>query len=510
MQLSISKLITTLIVLLIAVTVITTGAGLLVVQSNYRTLEQRQEAEAHDTLRNAALAIRNQVRFYQGVLHLIGTSPQVKDLLELGDVPEIVAWSKTVGRLLPGNLGTALAGANGIVWGDPLALRVGPACQADMRRYARGGKLHYPMLHTGVPGLEHFDLLAKIGPMDGDVTGTLFVSFRLSILEDLLENMAADGDRFVLLGHDGGEELRAGGASTSGEIRRFRIAIPDTSWSLVLHRPVKSGGSLIPELLLVDGLIVLVVAVLIVLLVRKTLERFTIDLARVHHALEDVLKGRYQPSSSPTAIKETGILLPDIEQLALKIQHQRDDLRKQSLSDPLTGVFNRRYFDLMLAHLHEQSRRQPPAVLVMIDLNDFKHTNDEFGHAAGDRVLQSAARYLRSRIRATDIVARLGGDEFALVLNQMSIDTLEEWLTALIHDNDHRSLEEIGETALVCQFSIGVAMIDAQVYEAPADVFRAADEAMYAVKQRRDIRHSRFAIARPGNFRSLSSKTQPQ
>lgn len=509
MQLSIGKLIITLILLLIAVTIVTTGAGLFVVESNYRSLEQRQQAEAHDTLRNAALAIRNQVRFYQGVLHLIGTNPQVQDLLELGEAPEIVAWSKALGRLLPGNLGTALAGEDGIVFGDPLALRVGPSCQADMLRHAQGGTLNYPLLHTDVPGLEHFDLLAEITSVGGETAGTLFVSFRLGILEDLLEDLAADGDRFVLLGHDGQEKLRAGRGSVDGEITSLRTEIPDTPWSLVLMRPLPAGGSLIPELLLVDGLIVLMVSVLMVFLVRKTLNRFTADLARVHHALEDVLKGRYQPSSQPTAVKETGILLPDIEQLALKIQQQRNDLRHQSLSDALTGVFNRRYFDLMLAHLHEQSRRQPPAILVMVDMNDFKHINDEFGHAAGDRVLQSAARYLRSRIRATDLVARLGGDEFAIILNQMSADTLDEWLTALIHDYDHRSLEEIGETALVCQFSIGVAMIDAQHYATPADVFRAADEAMYAVKQRRDIRHSRFAIARPDNVRSLSSKPAP-
>lgn len=509
MQLSIGKLVTMLIVLLIAVTVVTTGAGLFVVQSNYRTLEQRHEAEAHDALRNAALAIRNQVRFYQGVLQLIGTNPQVNNLLEFGDTPEIFAWSQTVGRLLPGNLGTALTGPDGTVFGDPLALRVGPACQSDLKRHSEGKEIDYPLLHTNVAGLEHFDLLATINAPNGEQSGTLFVSFRLSVLGDLLSNMAGAGEQFILLDRNGTEKLRAGNDTGENASNAYRIDIPDTSWKLVLHRQIRPGSTMmIAELLFVDGLIVLLVAVLIVYLVRTTLNRFKSDLSRIHHALDDVLDGSYQPSSAPTAIKETSLLLPDIEQLALKIQQQRDELRHQSLSDPLTGVFNRRYFDLMLAHAHEQSRRQEPATLVIVDLNDFKHINDEFGHTAGDRVLRSAARFLRSRVRATDIVTRLGGDEFALILNQMSGSRLDEWLTALVHDYDHRSLEEIGDTVLTCQFSIGVASIDAQRYPTTQDVFRAADEAMYSIKQRRDIRHSRFAVARPDNVHALPRKRE--
>lgn len=506
MQLSIGKLVTTLIALLIAVTVVTTGAGLFVVQSNYRSLEQRSEAEAHDALRNAALAVRNQVRFYQGILQLIGSNPQINNLLEFGEAPDIMRWSQTIGRLLPGNLGIALANPDGVVFGDPLALRVGAECQADMQLYSEGLPIDYPLLHTEVAGFEHFDLLARINAPNGEPSGTLFVSFRLSVLADLLRGLAANGDRFILLGRDGSEKLAVGDGPAASDSGIYRTDIPDTSWELVLERPAPVTRSLVGELLLIDALIVLGVGVLIAVLVRATLSRFTRDMSRVHHALTDVLHGRYEPSASPTAIKETSILLPDIEQLALQIQRQRNELRQQSLSDPLTGVFNRRYFDLMLAHLHEQSRRQPPSILIIIDLNDFKHINDEFGHSEGDRVLQSTARYLRSRVRASDIVSRLGGDEFAVILNQMSDQVLDEWLTALVHDYDHRALEKVGESALVCQFSIGVSKIDAERYATAEDVFRAADEAMYSVKQRRDIRHSRFAIARPGNVTTLSAR----
>jgi diguanylate cyclase (GGDEF)-like protein len=120
-------------------------------------------------------------------------------------------------------------------------------------------------------------------------------------------------------------------------------------------------------------------------------------------------------------------------------------------------------------------------------------------------VLQLLADYLRSRVRSTDIVARLGGDEFALILSDMADTCLDEWLTALIHDYDHKVLEQCDGAVCVCQFSIGSASIDAQLYPAPADVFRAADNAMYGVKERRQIRHSRFAIAMADSVTPLES-----
>jgi len=317
--------------------------------------------------------------------------------------------------------------------------------------------------------------------------------------------MMREGDHFVLLDKNGREKVSLGWTGGGSDIGIYRAPIPDTSWELVLRRPIPAHASAIAGLVITDTLILVLVGVLVVFLVRMILGRFRSDMARVHNALEDVLEGRYQPSKAPTAIKETGILLPDIEQLALKIQHQRDELRHQSLSDPLTGVFNRRYFDLMLGHLHEQSQRQSPATLAIIDLNDFKYINDEFGHSEGDRVLQHMAGYLQSRVRATDIVARLGGDEFALLLTNMAGDVLEDWLAALVHDHDHRTIEDGGSGEIVCQFSIGVAQIDARIYAHPAEIFNAADSAMYAVKQRRRIRHSRFAIARPGNVTSITA-----
>src|SRR3984893_3481745 len=94
-----------------------------------------------------------------------------------------------------------------------------------------------------------------------------------------------------------------------------------------------------------------------------------------------------------------------------------EHLRHLADHDPLTGLRNRRLFehDLRLQVARSQ-RYGEQAALMVIDLDDFKHVNDEHGHAVGDRTLRAVARALTRRLRQTDLVARLGGDEFAVLL----------------------------------------------------------------------------------------------
>jgi diguanylate cyclase (GGDEF)-like protein len=91
-------------------------------------------------------------------------------------------------------------------------------------------------------------------------------------------------------------------------------------------------------------------------------------------------------------------------------------LQELALRDPLTGVWNRRYFDRFLIARLRQARQDRFRVTVMLyDIDDFKFYNDRFGHAAGDDILIEAARLMQSVVRKHDVVARVGGDEFAVI-----------------------------------------------------------------------------------------------
>jgi len=103
-------------------------------------------------------------------------------------------------------------------------------------------------------------------------------------------------------------------------------------------------------------------------------------------------------------------------QLAEKQSHS-DILRNLALLDPLTGLYNRRFAEQHLAaEVSRSERKGHPLTVMTLDLNDFKHINDTYGHTAGDQVLQKFALRLNKVIRGSDLAVRLGGDEFLVLL----------------------------------------------------------------------------------------------
>ena len=104
-------------------------------------------------------------------------------------------------------------------------------------------------------------------------------------------------------------------------------------------------------------------------------------------------------------------------QSALTNAHKYDAIRRQVVSDHLTGLYNRRYFMNRAGEEIERSlRHQAPLSVLMVDIDHFKAFNDTYGHATGDRVLQTVARAMQDALRTTDICARHGGEEFAVIL----------------------------------------------------------------------------------------------
>ncbi len=103
----------------------------------------------------------------------------------------------------------------------------------------------------------------------------------------------------------------------------------------------------------------------------------------------------------------------------LRLVEQQAELRRAALTDPLTGAWNRRYFDRFLPAAIERARRaRDTLTLLVFDIDDFKRFNSEHGHAAGDEILIETVRLLRSVIRPSDRVCRIGGDEFCVIFHE--------------------------------------------------------------------------------------------
>jgi diguanylate cyclase (GGDEF)-like protein len=100
----------------------------------------------------------------------------------------------------------------------------------------------------------------------------------------------------------------------------------------------------------------------------------------------------------------------------LRLRDQQNQLKAAAFTDPLTGAYNRRYFERFLGSAMEQARNARRNVTVMVfDIDDFKTYNDRYGHDAGDEILRETVKLMRSTIRPTDRVCRIGGDEFAVI-----------------------------------------------------------------------------------------------
>lgn len=151
---------------------------------------------------------------------------------------------------------------------------------------------------------------------------------------------------------------------------------------------------------------------------------------------------------------------------------------REALTDPLTGLANRRALERALPRL--LSRADRPFALMHIDLDRFKAVNDGYGHAAGDMVLAQVGRILRSDIRAGDFAARVGGDEFVIMLSHMTDPaTLGELATRLIKNLETPVVVDGGLARISA--SIGIAISTDFGQDARA-MLRAADEALYSAK----------------------------
>ena len=171
-------------------------------------------------------------------------------------------------------------------------------------------------------------------------------------------------------------------------------------------------------------------------------------------------------------------------QAAISIQNaylfQR--VREQAITDPLTGVYNRRYFMETVNHEIGLARKQGRELaMILIDLDHFKWVNDTFGHVAGDQVLVRISQAARAQIRTSDVCCRYGGEEFAILLPDSDISAALQVADRLREDiNLARVQTRKGEVAVTA--SIGVASLDDRILNVE-DLLHQADLALYAAKE---------------------------
>lgn len=185
-------------------------------------------------------------------------------------------------------------------------------------------------------------------------------------------------------------------------------------------------------------------------------------------------------------VEENKALETQLVQSAQIMQQMRDEMelvRREALTDSMTGIANRKLFDAeisrLVGHSHQEAK---PLSLLMIDIDHFKNFNDTYGHQVGDQVLKLVARTIKDGVKGRDLPARYGGEEFAVVLPETDAKGAEIVANALriaVAEKDiinRTTGERLGKITL----SVGTAQL--KKGERPSSLIERADQALYTAK----------------------------
>lgn len=194
---------------------------------------------------------------------------------------------------------------------------------------------------------------------------------------------------------------------------------------------------------------------------------------------------RYGADSGTDFLERLSSVFPICLENALNLER----LKRTGLTDHLTGIHNRRYFEARCREEVAHARRyNTPLACMFLDVDKFKSINDNLGHLAGDKVLCDVAQLIKSQMRANDLVARYGGEEFIVLMPQTDREQAYEIAERMREMMASHPFHPFPGETLTVTISIGVALlpVDAQEDDAASvrEMVHAADEAVYQAKER--------------------------
>lgn len=186
--------------------------------------------------------------------------------------------------------------------------------------------------------------------------------------------------------------------------------------------------------------------------------------------------------SDPDRLATTAQAIAEQVALSLSNAKLRQVLRDQSIKDPLTGLFNRRYMEETLGRELVRAERQKTSLsLIVLDIDHFKHINDTHGHPAGDSVLRKTGHFLGSSVRESDVACRYGGEEFILILPDCPKEAALAKARELCERTRVLTFPEAGGGVEITA-SFGVSSFPADGIESQG-LIQAADAALYVAKR---------------------------
>ena len=277
------------------------------------------------------------------------------------------------------------------------------------------------------------------------------------------------------------------------ELRRYRnyrgvdvvgLSIPLTRlpWHLVIEKPYQDIFQDVDRLRDYSLLLTLALLTGFGLLAFLVSQSILLPLKRLTQAASAVAKGDLNTRLRAVSRDELGLAMNIFNDMVERLRANRDELRRISVTDSLTGLYNKkRIMEALDLQFGRYRRSKSEFSLLMVDVDHFKRINDQRGHLAGDVALQRIGQILHSLLRSTDVAGRYGGEEFLIILEQtgaqQALDTAER-----IRSISEQSELVFGEERIYFTLSIGVAtMVDGQE-ETPDSLIQRADRGLYRAK----------------------------
>ena len=279
--------------------------------------------------------------------------------------------------------------------------------------------------------------------------------------------------------------------------------VPSLEWAVVAEITAEEAYAQIVQLrdmtaLLVLGLLVVVgfIAYWLGLLIVRPLDRLTTGAAEV--------AGGDLKVDLPVGRGEVGYLTEVFNGMVQRLREGRQQLEELLVTDPLTGIFNRRHLMETMKNEARRSRRsKKPFAVLMVDVDGFKKFNDQHGHVGGDKALKAVAEVLQAGTREIDYVARYGGEEFLVVLPDTDVEGAVR-VAERIRGKLAKRTVVAGKRSVKLTVSIGAAEFpnDGESTEA---LIVSADDALYKAKRR-----GRDRVVRAGSRRSTTAAKPPK
>lgn len=210
----------------------------------------------------------------------------------------------------------------------------------------------------------------------------------------------------------------------------------------------------------------------------------TEDIAQINMLLEGLMKDTHTMQTDIVRSRESMLQqsaeVVSAQEKILQLQAELSQLSEKVSIDQLTGVLNRRGLDEAMLREISRAQRGGSLCVALLDIDDFKHFNDSYGHHVGDTALQHLAKVIQDTLRPTDIAARFGGEEFVILLPDTNIDDAVETISRLQRALTKQFFLGNNERLLIT-FSAGVALF--KETEEQAEVLNRADQAMYLAKK---------------------------